>query len=201
MKIRLPSAFETFLRSLVPPEEFSDPLLDLPNTAERVERMWKEELLYGYSDEGRKKLEHKFRAFPRVAEGDDASMVTEAGIPFTSTCAHHLLPFRGVAHFGYIPHRSVLGLSKVAWVLDYFAARLQLQESLTDQVIDYLYDRLSPVGMILVLEAEHMCMACRGPRKAGVLTSTSALRGIAVTHPEVRTEFYRLMESAGRRDR
>lgn len=197
IKIRLPltrnvleARFRSFLLPLVPSHLRGDPLLDLENTPARVTRMWSEELLYGYTPEAAARLEAKFKTFP-TTEGREG-MVVESGISFTSTCAHHLLPFTGVAHFGYVPRERIMGLSKVAWVVDHYAAQLQLQERMTNQVAEYLNEKLDPVALIVVTEAVHQCMACRGPRKAGVVTTTAALRGKA-WDGEVRQEFYTLI--------
>ena len=100
--------------------------------------------------------------FPNEQGYDDLVLVRE--IPFTSLCAHHLLPFRGVAHVGYLPAKRLLGLSKLARVVEHFARDLQLQERLTVQIADYLASELAPNGVGVVLEAEHLCMSIRGPR-------------------------------------
>jgi GTP cyclohydrolase I len=182
------------LNSFIPKEEWSDPLLDLDNTPARVLRAWASEFFKGYSPKEEARLRRKFKTFKAEARDNPFPMVVQADVPFTSLCAHHLLPFRGVAHFGYIPDKRVVGLSKIAWVLDHFAARAQIQETLTDQVLDYVENRLHSRGSILVLRAEHLCMACRGPRKSGVATSTAALRGLAMTDASVRSEFYSLIK-------
>lgn len=185
----LEDRFSRFLLPMIPSDIVGDPLLDLANTPARVTRMWQNELLKGYSRGAEEALEKKFKWFPAdKAEG----MVVESGVPFTSVCAHHLLPFVGTAHFGYIPHERIMGLSKVAWVLDHFAAQLQLQERLTSQVADYLQEKLDPVALILVLDASHECVSCRGPKKAGVITTTAAIRGKA-WEKDVRDEFYTLI--------
>ena len=191
--MRAESHLLSVLKDLVPEEEWVSPELDLEMTPNRVYRSWERELLYGYSEEAKAALEEKFRWFPREGTSYPSTMVVEAGIPFTSLCAHHLLPFRGTADFGYIPKERVMGLSKVAWVLDHFAARLQIQERLTEQVLSYLEGKLEPLGSILVLRAEHLCMSCRGPKKPGVITTTAAIRGLVIDAPEVRSEFYSLI--------
>jgi GTP cyclohydrolase I len=106
---------------------------------------------------------------------DDLVLVRD--IPFTSLCAHHLLPFRGVAHVGYLPAARLLGLSKLARVVEHFSRDLQLQERLTVQVADFLDEQLDPRGVGVVLEAEHLCMSTRGVRTAGTLTRTSRFTG------------------------
>jgi len=108
-----------------------------------------------------------------------SEMVLVKDIPFYSTCEHHLVPFHGVAHVGYIPGADgkVTGLSKLARVLEVYARRPQVQERLTTQVVEALEEHLSPRGAIVVIEAEHMCMSMRGVRKPGAKTVTSAVRG------------------------
>jgi len=107
-------------------------------------------------------------------------LVLVTDIPMYSTCEHHLVPFHGVAHVGYIPNGEgrVTGLSKLARVVDLYAKRPQVQERLTSQIADALVNRLNPRGVIVVIEAEHLCMAMRGVRKPGARTTTSAVRGI-----------------------
>jgi len=108
-----------------------------------------------------------------------SEMVLVKDIPFYSTCEHHLVPFHGVAHVGYIPgpDGKVTGLSKLARVVDLYARRPQVQERLTTQVVEALEEHLNPRGAIVVIEAEHMCMSMRGVRKPGAKTVTSAVRG------------------------
>jgi GTP cyclohydrolase I len=124
-------------------------------------------------------------------EGYDELVLARA-IPFSSLCQHHLLPFVGVAHVGYLPADRILGLSKLARVVELFARRLQLQERLTTQVADWLQDQLAPKGVGVVLEAEHLCMTLRGVRAAGARTVTSALHGLLRTDPRSRQEFLAL---------
>jgi GTP cyclohydrolase IA len=124
-------------------------------------------------------------------EGYDELVLAKA-IPFSSLCQHHLLPFVGVAHVGYLPAGRILGLSKLARVVERFARRLQLQERLTTQVADWLQAQLAPKGVGVVLEAEHQCMTLRGVRAAGARTVTSALHGRLRTDPRSRQEFLAL---------
>jgi GTP cyclohydrolase I len=111
-------------------------------------------------------------------------------IPLYSTCEHHLVPFHGVAHVGYIPsvEGRVTGLSKIARVVDLYAKRPQVQERLTGQIADALVRKLDPRGVIVVIDAEHLCMAMRGIRKPGSRTTTSAVRGLFQTSPSSRAE-------------
>jgi GTP cyclohydrolase I len=124
-------------------------------------------------------------------EGYD-ELVLARSIPVHSVCAHHLLPFVGVAHVGYLPGQRILGLSKLARVVETFARRPQVQERLTQQVADWLQEQLSPRGVGVVIEAEHLCMSLRGIRAAGSVTTTSALKGRVREDPATRAEFLAL---------
>jgi GTP cyclohydrolase IA len=128
-------------------------------------------------------------------EGYDELVLVRA-IPFQSLCEHHLLPFVGVAHVGYLPADRILGLSKLARVVELFSRRLQLQERLTTQVADWLQDQLAPKGVGVVLEAEHQCMSLRGVCAAGAHTVTSALHGLLRSDPRSRQEFLALTRTA-----
>jgi GTP cyclohydrolase I len=125
-------------------------------------------------------------------EGYD-ELVVAKDIPFSSLCEHHLLPFVGVAHVAYIPRDRILGLSKLARVVEMFARRLQVQERLTTQVASWLDERLDPKGVGVVLEAEHMCMSIRGVRAPGARTVTSAVHGRVRDDPRTRAEFLALV--------
>jgi len=113
-------------------------------------------------------------------------------IPFQSLCMHHVLPFHGVAHIAYLPGERILGLSKLARVVDLFARDLQLQERLTTQIAGWLQEELAPKGVGVVLEAEHLCMSLRGVQKPGARTVTSALHGLVRDDPRTREEFLSL---------
>ena len=121
-------------------------------------------------------------------EGYD-ELVVARSIPLRSLCEHHLLPFVGVAHVGYLPGDRILGLSKLARVVELFAARVQVQERLTKQVADWLQARLHPRGVGVVVEAEHLCMSLRGVQAAGARTVTSALLGSVRDDARTRAEF------------
>ena len=121
-------------------------------------------------------------------EGYDELIVVKA-LPVRSVCEHHLLPFVGVAHVGYIPGDRIVGLSKIARVVEMFARRPQVQERLTKQVANWLDLHLSPKGVGVVVEAEHMCMTLRGVQAAGAVTKTSALSGVIKEVPHSRAEF------------
>jgi GTP cyclohydrolase I len=125
------------------------------------------------------------------AERYDELVIARA-IPFRTVCEHHLLPFAGVAHVGYLPAERILGLSKLARLVEHFAASPQTQERLTKQVADCLLERLRPQGAGVVLEAEHTCMTLRGVRATGATTVTSALLGSLRTDPQLRSEFFAL---------
>lgn len=114
-------------------------------------------------------------------------------IPFYSICEHHLMPFIGSAHVAYLPSGMVLGVSKLARIIDCFSHRLQVQERLTDQIADFLMTSLKPQGVVVVLEASHSCMTIRGVKKSGSVMVTSALRGIFKKDPKSREEVMSLM--------
>lgn len=124
-------------------------------------------------------------------EGYD-ELVLARGIPLRSVCEHHLLPFVGTAHIGYIPGRRILGLSKLARVLEHFASRPQVQERLTKQVADWLQTHLAPQGVGVVIQAEHTCMTLRGVQAVGTTTMTSTLLGLLRTDARSRSEFLTL---------
>jgi GTP cyclohydrolase IA len=121
-------------------------------------------------------------------EGYDELIVVR-DVPFQSLCMHHVLPFQGVAHVAYLPGDRILGLSKLARIVELFARGLQLQERLTAQIAAWLDQQLRPKGVGVLLEAEHLCMSLRGVRKPGATTVTSALRGVVRDDPRTRAEF------------
>jgi GTP cyclohydrolase IA len=132
-----------------------------------------------------------FRATTFANDGYDELVVARA-IPFHSLCMHHLLPFHGVAHIGYLPDERIIGLSKLGRVVDLFARDLQIQERLTTQVAGWLQRELRPKGVGVVLEAEHMCMSLRGVQKFGSRTITSSLHGAVRDDARTRQEFLAL---------
>lgn len=156
-----------------------DGLLDTPS---RVARSYTE-LLGGYAENPADHLDKQF-------EVDHDEMVIVKDIPFSSMCEHHMLPFIGRAHVAYLPGPGgkVCGLSKLARVVDGFARRLQVQERLTGQVADVIVDRLSAAGVLVVIEAEHLCMSMRGVQKPGSMTTTSAVRGLLKQSAATRAE-------------
>jgi GTP cyclohydrolase I len=133
-----------------------------------------------------------FRAttFPNDDGYDE--LIVARSIPFHSLCMHHLLPFHGVAHIGYLPGERIIGLSKLGRVVEYFSRDLQIQERLTTQVAGWLQRELEPKGVGVVLEAEHLCMSLRGVQKLGAKTVTSALRGVVRDDARTRQEFLAL---------
>ena len=158
---------------------------NLKDTDQRVARMY-QEMFHGLKEGS----EPKVTTFPND-EGYKA-MVMERDLPFYSMCAHHLVPFYGHAHIAYIPSDRIIGLSKFSRILEFYAKRPQLQERLTEQVVDYLVERLQPIGAMVVIEARHLCVEMRGVKKPGALTVTSAIRGSFHERP-VREEFLDLL--------
>lgn len=159
-------------------------LLDTPK---RVASMY-EEIFAGLEEEPKDFLEVTFSEYH-----DELVLVKD--IPLYSMCEHHLLPFYGKAHVAYIPQGGkVIGLSKLARVTDSYAKRPQLQERLTSQIADCIYDTINPQGVGVVIEAEHMCMTMRGIRKPGSLTVTSALRGSFQSRHQTRAELFSLLK-------
>ena len=157
----------------------------LKDTPDRVARMYGE-LLGGMREEPEK---HLRSVFTETYE----EIVLLRGIPFYSICEHHLMPFIGVAHIAYLPSGKVLGVSKLARIVDSFARRLQTQERLTYQIADFLMTNLKSQGVAVVLEASHSCMTIRGIKKPGSAMVTSALRGIFKRDPKSRSEIMSLM--------
>ncbi|MGH8874185.1 MAG: GTP cyclohydrolase I FolE [Acidimicrobiia bacterium] len=158
----------------------------LRETPERVARFY-EEVFDGLTYDPAEQVDAFF--------GDEhyQEIVMVKDIPFYSICEHHLVPMHGKAHVAYLPKGRVTGLSKLARLVEGFARRPQMQERLTAQVADALMQRLEPMGVLVVVEAEHLCMAMRGVRKPGSLTVTSAVRGILRDNPATRAEAFSLI--------
>lgn len=173
----LPGCFHGLLQHAERDEANREGLLDTPD---RAARAWRE-LTSGYGVDPAELLT-TFHA-----DGYD-EMVLLRQYAFHSLCEHHLLPFTGVAHVGYIPDRRIVGLSKLGRVVDAYARRLQVQERLTSQVARLLDRELKPKGVIVVLEARHMCMELRGVHQTGQTMVTSAVRGVLKDKPEARAE-------------
>lgn len=154
----------------------------LRDTPARVTRAYREIFAGMFTDPA--------EVLSKTFDEDHRELVLVRDIPIYSTCEHHLVPFHGVVHIGYIPGRSgaVTGLSKLARLADLYAKRPQVQERLTSQIADALVDRLDPSGVIVVIECEHLCMAMRGIRKPGSVTTTSAVRGIMRSNAATRAE-------------
>jgi len=159
-------------------------LLDTPK---RVVRAY-EELYSGYRMPTDSFLE---RTFGEIGNFDD--MVVVRDIPFHSHCEHHMVPFIGKAHVAYFPVERVVGLSKIARVVDMFARRLQTQEHLTSQIVTAIDDALKPRGVAILIEAEHMCMAMRGVQKQGISTVTTQFTGVFRDDPQEQVRFMSLV--------
>lgn len=159
----------------------------LERTSERVVDSWSE-IFAGYDMDANEILDATFNG-----EGYDG-IVLLRNIEFTSTCEHHLLPFRGRGHIGYIPVDRIVGISKLARILDLHARRLQNQERITKGIADDLERILQPLGAAVILEASHGCMQCRGVAKQEAVMTTSAMRGVFFDRPEARTELMQLIQ-------
>ena len=158
----------------------------LLETPDRIARMY-EELVAGYTDDASEHLKKRFHV-------DNNDMVIEKDIYFYSFCEHHMLPFYGTAAVAYIPDGEVVGLSKIAHTLEVYAKRFQLQERLTAQVADVFMEELKPQGVMVLIEAEHMCMTMRGIKKPGTKTVTVVTRGVFEENESLQNQFYRMME-------
>lgn len=158
-------------------------LLDTPA---RIARMY-EELYGGMEEDASMHLSRTFHV-------DNNEMVIEKDITFYSTCEHHMLPFYGKVHIAYIPDGRVAGLSKLARTVEVFARRFQLQEQLTGQIADALMAHMKPMGVIVMVEAEHVCMTMRGIKKPGSRTVTIARRGTFETDPGLEERFFHMLK-------
>lgn len=157
----------------------------LIETPDRIARMY-EEIYSGMEEDAATHLSKVFHV-------DSSEMVIEKDITFYSTCEHHMLPFYGKVHIAYIPDGKVVGLSKLARTVEVFARRLQLQEQLTGQIADALMTHMQPKGVMVMVEAEHMCMTMRGIKKPGSQTVTVARRGEFETNPALEERFFRML--------
>ena len=160
----------------------------LAGTPQRVAEMY-DEIFGGVGVDPRQELMVAFELGHR-------EMVILRGIPFYSMCEHHLLPFYGVAHIGYIPNVNgrVIGISKIARVVEIVAKRPQIQERMTTEIADAIFDGIKPDGVGVVIQAEHLCMIMRGIKKPGSAIITSALRGAFRSRPATRAEFFSLVQ-------
>ena len=160
---------------------------DLLDTPKRVAEMY-EEIFSGIHQEPESELEV-------ILDQKHHEIILLKGVPLYSVCEHHLLPFIGKAHIAYIPKNGrVTGLSKLVRVVDILSRRLQVQERLTSQIAEIIMSKLKPLGVMVVLEAEHLCMSMRGVRKPGTLTVTSAVRGLFKENPKTRAEALALIK-------
>ena len=159
-------------------------LLDTPR---RVAKAY-DEFFAGYSQDATEALK---RVFEEVAGYDDFVLVRD--IPFASHCEHHMVPFVGRAHIGYYPEKGVVGLSKLARVVDIYAKRLQTQEAMTAQITQAIQDSLHPRGIAVMIEAEHMCMSMRGVRKHGASTVTTQFTGVFRDDPTEQVRFLTML--------
>jgi len=159
----------------------------LKDTPKRVAKMY-QELLGGHFEEPKKHLKSIFN------ENYD-EIVLLRDIPFYSMCEHHIMPFIGKAHVAYLPDGKVLGISKIARIVEAFSRRLQVQERLTTPIADFMMNELTPKGVAVVLEASHSCMTIRGVKKPGSAMVTSALRGIFIRDQRSRSEVLSLINS------
>ncbi len=162
---------------------------NLLDTDRRVAKMYLE--IFAGLDEGKRP---KLTTFPNAERY--TAMVMEKEIPFYSMCAHHFVPFHGHGHIAYIPNERIVGLSKLARLLDFFARRPQVQERLTEQVASVLDEELKPLGVMVVVEARHLCLEMRGVKKPGSVTVTSSIRGV-FKQKAVREEFLDLLSKRG----
>ena len=158
----------------------------LLETPDRIARMY-EELAAGYTDDAAKHLAKRFHV-------DNNDMVVEKDIHFYSFCEHHMLPFYGTAAIAYIPDGEVVGLSKMARTVEVYAKRFQLQERLSAQIADAFMQELNPKGVMVLIEAEHMCMTMRGIKKPGTKTVTAVTRGVFDNNEELQNRFLRMIE-------
>ena len=158
----------------------------LLETPERVARMY-EEIFSGLQTDAKEHLAKRFSA-------DNNEMVLEKDIVFYSTCEHHLMPFFVKAHVAYIPSGEVVGLSKIARTVEVYARRPQIQEQLTAQIADAINDELHPLGVMVMIEAEHTCMTMRGVKKPGSKTLTYVTRGLFEEDVQLQDKFFRLVK-------
>ena len=167
----------------------------LKETPKRVARMYEE--IYSGTTKSNEELILELNKTFAESDKDDAEkfgdMVIVKDIPFYSTCEHHLVPFFGKAHVGYIPNKKVIGLSKIARLVEAIARRPQVQERITKDVADCIEKMLDPIGVIVVMQAEHLCMSMRGVKKPGTKTVTSAARGAFKEDQATRMEFLQLI--------
>jgi GTP cyclohydrolase I len=161
---------------------------DIATTPQRVADMY-EEILSGQFKNAEEELDI-------VLEQEHDEIILLKNVPLYSVCEHHLAPFVGKASIAYIPDKRITGLSKIARVVDILSKRLQVQERLTTEIADVIMKKLKPKGVMVVIEAEHLCLSMRGIRKPGTLTITSVVRGIFLTNQKTRQEALSLIGSS-----
>ncbi len=157
----------------------------LVETPDRIARMY-EEICSGMEENAETHLSKTFTV-------DNDEMVLEKDIVFYSMCEHHMMPFFGKAHIAYIPNGKVVGLSKLARTVEVYAKRLQIQEQMTAQIADAMMEYLAPQGVMVVLEAEHLCMTMRGVKKPGSKTVSIATRGLFEGNDELQNRFFQML--------
>ena len=191
--IRRPSReeAETAVRTLIAFAGEDPEREGLRDTPKRVVKAYAE-LFSGYGQTDEEVLD---RIFTEVAGYEELILVRD--IPFYSHCEHHMVPFVGKAHIGYYPAKGVVGLSKLARIVDVYARRLQTQETMTAQIADVIEEVLEPRGVAVLIEAEHMCMSMRGVQKQGSSTMTTQYRGIFRDDPAEQVRFFTMVKSPG----
>jgi len=186
-KIAVPANIEEAIKTLIRWAGDDPDREGLFDTPKRVARAWKE-YCHGYTEDP---AHHLSRTFEEVGGYDEIVILRD--IPFQSHCEHHMAPIIGKAHIAYLPKDRVVGISKLARVLHGFARRLQVQERLTAEVADCIWDHLSPQGVAVVIEASHACMSARGVRTPGVAMTTSRMMGVFREDERSRREVLALM--------
>lgn len=177
-EVAIRNGISSMLTEIMGPED----RCHIDRTPERVAKMYSE-LLAGVKEDPASVLRTSFE------EAAYNEMITVEGIDFISVCAHHLLPFYGVCNFAYLPDKKIVGLSKIPRMVDILSRRPQVQERLTQQLVDVFQEVVQPLGCGAMIRAWHGCVACRGVRKANVRMRTTALRGYFLEKPEVKAEF------------
>lgn len=194
------TAVKMLLESIPNEDPEREGLLDTPS---RVAKMY-EEIFGGYEMEPHEILSKTFDAGKMHDDDEETSDIYSNGlvivkdIPFYSHCEHHMVPFFGHAHVAYIPGERVVGLSKIARLVECYARRLQIQERMTNQIADAIIQELDPLGVMVVIQAEHLCMAMRGVKKPGANTITSSVHGVFTSNSEARSEVLGLLDLKNR---
>ena len=182
-----PQDFVKGILEYIEPDQKNGLREGLKNTPKRVVESWSE-LYSGYNQDPKEILDATFNG-----EGYDGIVLLK-DVEFYSTCEHHLLSFTGKAHVAYIPTDKIVGISKLARLVEVYAKRLQNQERITTQVADALIEHLKPLGAAVIIEASHSCMGCRGVKKNHAIMTTSAMRGVFFDKAEARAELMQLIK-------